>query len=62
MIVTTKTTVHFELPKEYQQALDFGKTHKHWRRKTDQTIWVIYTFEQISSVEMKGEEDDDDTN
>ena len=57
MIITNKNTVIFELPQEYQQAMQFGEENKDWKR-SESTVGIAYSMERTYSVKLKedGEE------
>ncbi len=52
MIVTTKTTIAFELPKEYKQAVEYGEENPDWVR-TEDTIAISYSQAQTYRVELR---------
>ena len=59
MIITTKTTVAFEVPSEYKQAMKFMKEHQNWKDESDTNVWRftnVQTFFTNGSQESEVEE------
>ena len=54
MIITNKNTVIFELPQEYQQAMEFGEENGDWKR-SESTVGIAYSMERTYSMELKGD-------
>lgn len=51
MIIITKTTVAFELPSEYKQAIKFMKEHPSWKDESDTNVW---RFTNVQTVFTNG--------
>ena len=59
MIITTKTTVAFEVPSEYKQAMKFMEEHPNWVDESDSNKWRftnMQTFFTNCSQESEVEE------
>ena len=59
MIITTKTTVAFEVPSEYKQAMKFMEEHPNWVDESDSNKWRftnMQTFFTNGSQESEVEE------
>ena len=52
MIIINKNTVIFELPQEYQQAMEFGEENWDWKR-SESTVGIAYSKERTYSVKLK---------
>ncbi len=46
MVIITKTTFSFELPKEYKTALKFKECHEDWIQQID-SMYMSYTKEMM---------------
>ena len=55
MVITTKTTISFKIPDEYEKAVKFKEQHD-WKEDVISSQWIIFTKEAIYSVEG-GEQD-----
>ena len=53
MIITTKTTVAFKLPNEYEKAMKFKKEHQDWTETLDTNIWRYENVQTYFTVDME---------
>lgn len=55
MLVTTKTTLSFRIPEEYEQAMNFEAEQTQEWQKEVASQWIIYTNEVFYTVGEGGE-------
>ena len=53
MIITTKTTVAFKLPNEYEKAMKLKKEHQDWTETLDTNIWRYENVQTYFTVDME---------
>ena len=53
MIITTKTTVAFKPPNEYEKAMKFKKEHQDWTETLDTNIWRYENVQTYFTVDME---------
>ena len=58
MIITDTSTLGFELPDEYNKAMEFEAEHPDWKR-TETTQMISYTKTSYYTVHLKKGDNDD---